>query len=271
MRFHRFLLPLAMGVLAVGTAPPAQAASFDCTKAKAADEVAVCGNAELSELDTEMAALWFAFGRFPVGGMGESQIRREEAQAFLHDRGACGGDVACLSRAYRARIAALKANIQRAAGFVAQAENYGMSRLPVAIVELVVAGTVDECRKLGGRLDTGSDHPVSLWTADLDGDGKPDYVLDKQNLACSGAATAFCSNAGCEIAIALSRNGYRQPIEDAGALREITEQADGTVVELDVDASRCKLEKPGDKTCTLTYSWKDGKVRQSYAARPRDD
>lgn len=107
---------LAVATLgAVAFTAPAQAASFDCAKAAAPDEIAICQNPGLSERDTEMAALWFAYSKIPMM-MGGNGNRHDEANEFLTQRAACGGDVACLSRAYDARIATLKTDIPQALG-----------------------------------------------------------------------------------------------------------------------------------------------------------
>jgi uncharacterized protein len=98
----------ALGAAAL--AVPAQAASFDCTKATSPVETAICQNPKLSEQDTEMAALWFAYNKVPML-MGANAARRDGATEFLRLRDACGGDVACLGRVYDARIAALRAEI----------------------------------------------------------------------------------------------------------------------------------------------------------------
>lgn len=92
---------------------PASAASFDCARARAADEVAVCRSAALSALDSEMGGLWYAYSRVPML-MGGSGARRDEAQAFLARRRACRAATACLAAAYRARIAALRRGLDGA-------------------------------------------------------------------------------------------------------------------------------------------------------------
>jgi uncharacterized protein len=51
---------VVLTTLGLAAAAPAEAASFNCAKAVAPDEVAICSNPELSERDTERAALWFA-------------------------------------------------------------------------------------------------------------------------------------------------------------------------------------------------------------------
>lgn len=100
---------LALVVMAIAT--QADAASFDCNRAQMPDEKAVCRNPGLSELDTQMAALWYSYKRFPFL-MGASGVRRDDAQQFLADRRQCGANVACLRRVYQARIKALKAGIR---------------------------------------------------------------------------------------------------------------------------------------------------------------
>ena len=97
---------LALIPAAFCLAAPAQAASFDCGRARAADEVTICHTPALSSLDSEMGGLWYAYSRVPMY-MGGSGARRDEAQAFLTRRRACGRNATCLTTAYRARIAEL--------------------------------------------------------------------------------------------------------------------------------------------------------------------
>lgn len=99
---------VAVGLLLAPT--PSPAASFDCTKAKAPEEIAVCANPVLSALDSEMGGLWFAYSRFPML-MGGSGNRRDEARAFLAERAGCGDDIGCLGTLYRQRIATLQSQI----------------------------------------------------------------------------------------------------------------------------------------------------------------
>jgi len=86
------------------------AASFDCSKAAAPDEKAICANPDLSALDSEMAGLYYGYKALPLL-MGASGVRQDEAEAFLKQRSGCGSDVSCLRSAYTQRISALKADI----------------------------------------------------------------------------------------------------------------------------------------------------------------
>jgi uncharacterized protein len=91
----------------------ARAASFNCTRAKSPDEIAVCRNADLSELDAEMGALWFAYRQIPFL-MGMSGARRDDAGTFLAKRAACGPRIACLRELYQERNKALREGITEA-------------------------------------------------------------------------------------------------------------------------------------------------------------
>lgn len=83
------------------------AASFDCTKAKAADEKAICASPELNDKDVEMTTTYRLLrGLFAMGVQGDMQ---DAQQAWLKNRRQCGGDVACLERAYNSRLAQLNA------------------------------------------------------------------------------------------------------------------------------------------------------------------
>lgn len=106
---------LASAALALGCAlaAPVRAVSFDCSSARAPDELAICANPGLSALDSEMGGLWYAYSRVPML-MGSSGNRRDAAQTFLAERRQCGDDVACLDRVYRARIGALRQGIDAA-------------------------------------------------------------------------------------------------------------------------------------------------------------
>ena len=109
-RLRAMLLALA---LAAALAAPARAASFDCSKARAPDEIAICRTPALSLQDTEMAALFFAYGKVPMM-MGSNGARHDDAVQFLARRSACGAGIACLRQAYAARIGVLKAGITEA-------------------------------------------------------------------------------------------------------------------------------------------------------------
>lgn len=105
--------PAAGAILALGSAAapvaggPAQAASFDCTRARAADERVICGNRALEDRDVEMTTIYGLLVH--VVPMGSRDALRRDQAAWLSRRGRCGGSAACIRRAYDERIAALRA------------------------------------------------------------------------------------------------------------------------------------------------------------------
>jgi len=117
----RSIAVLAVAATLAALASPAAAASFDCSKAAAPDEIAICANPGVSALDSEMGGLWFAYSQIPFL-MGMNGNRQDEAHAFLATRAACGADVACLTSAYHARIATLKQQITSSIGEECTAE-----------------------------------------------------------------------------------------------------------------------------------------------------
>lgn len=94
-------------------AGPAEAASFDCAKATKPDETAICSSTKLSDLDVQMTTLYDVRMEIPML-MGARGAAEDEQQAFLTERGKCGGDVACIDAAYLARIAVLNQTISEA-------------------------------------------------------------------------------------------------------------------------------------------------------------
>ncbi len=107
----RRIVLAALLAFALPFAAPAAAQSFDCAKAAAADEKAICTDPALGNLDSRMATLWWVMGQAPLM-MGARGALRDEQQAFLKARAACGAGTACLTKAYEARIAALEAAVK---------------------------------------------------------------------------------------------------------------------------------------------------------------
>jgi len=94
-------------------AAPGQAASFDCSHARAVDEATICRTPSLSALDSEMGGLWYAYSRVPMA-MGGNGNRGDAAREFLDRRRACAANVGCLTALYTRRIRALHQGIDDA-------------------------------------------------------------------------------------------------------------------------------------------------------------
>ena len=99
-------LVIAMLLAALGSSPSAHAASFPCDKAAAADETAICAHRPLNDRDVEMATRFEILKSvLPMGGQAKL---RDDQEAWLKERQACGADVACLTAAYDGRLKVLR-------------------------------------------------------------------------------------------------------------------------------------------------------------------
>lgn len=85
----------------------AQAASFDCVKAGTKVEKLVCGDAEISKLDEEIAKV---YGEVLKKSPDEALLKKQQ-RGWLKARNQCK-DISCLSDHYRGRLAVLnEANV----------------------------------------------------------------------------------------------------------------------------------------------------------------
>ena len=104
---------LLLTALALSLAAPiaAHAASFDCAKARAPDEKAICANLALNDKDVRMSVLYdINKHTLAMGGRGAM----EDAQRrWLRDRKGCGANRACLNRAYDRRLDELDRSMER--------------------------------------------------------------------------------------------------------------------------------------------------------------
>lgn len=108
----RIFIP-ALAILALIGASHANAASFDCAKAKTADEKTICRNRSLSDADVKMATMFQMNTRLVMmGSRGAMQDRQRE---WLAERNTCKGSFRCLMAAYDKRISELQADFDNIA------------------------------------------------------------------------------------------------------------------------------------------------------------
>ncbi|PZR32455.1 lysozyme inhibitor LprI family protein [Caulobacter segnis] len=97
--------------LLAAAATPAAAASFDCGKARAADERAICANRALNDQDVRVDQL-YGITRHLVPMGGRDAIIGEQ-RAWLKRRHACGANQACLTKSYDRRLVELNRVMER--------------------------------------------------------------------------------------------------------------------------------------------------------------
>ena len=107
---RRLILALVL-TAASAAALPAAAASFDCRKARAADERAICANRDLNDQDVRMDQLYGITRRLvPMGGR---DAIMDQQRAWLKARRTCGANRACLARSYEQRLRELNTVMDR--------------------------------------------------------------------------------------------------------------------------------------------------------------
>ncbi len=87
----------------------AQAASFDCARARLPDERAICADRALNDQDVRMELLLSVNGRFQV--MGANGVMHDDQREWLARRHGCGANRACLVRAYKTRVDQLEKGV----------------------------------------------------------------------------------------------------------------------------------------------------------------
>lgn len=97
-------LSVPLSILAVPSAAEAQ--SFNCRYARAADEIAICDDGQLSRLDERMSRIFFEV-RDSLPGRERARLEIDQ-EGWLSTRRSCGRDAECIEDAYRDRIRELR-------------------------------------------------------------------------------------------------------------------------------------------------------------------
>jgi uncharacterized protein len=97
-------LLLAGGIMLAGAAASSAQPSFDCRKAATPDELAICANPELGDLDRLIAGAYSQM-RTQLGKDYANRIHLP----YLHARQACGGNAFCIMQRQASEIPAFEA------------------------------------------------------------------------------------------------------------------------------------------------------------------
>ena len=93
-------------ILLMFSASAASAASFDCFRARTADEHAICNDRALNDKDVELTTRYTMVLQLLAMGMrGDLQ---DEQRTWLAQRRTCGASRACIARLYDQRISRIK-------------------------------------------------------------------------------------------------------------------------------------------------------------------
>ncbi|HRC72233.1 MAG TPA: lysozyme inhibitor LprI family protein [Candidatus Competibacter sp.] len=98
--------PLSWALVCAGLIPfAAPAASYDCTRADTAAEIAVCSNPGLNRMDEDLAVEYRSLlKRLPPR---RAELVRQDQRSWIMARDSCGADVRCLRARYQERSARL--------------------------------------------------------------------------------------------------------------------------------------------------------------------
>ena len=98
-------LPLISLLYAALLPMTAHTASYDCTRATTATEIAVCDNSSLNRMDEDLAVQYRSLlNQLPPR---RADALRDDQRSWLVARNSCGADVRCLRARYEERIARL--------------------------------------------------------------------------------------------------------------------------------------------------------------------
>jgi uncharacterized protein len=139
--------------------------SFDCRKAASPTEKAICGSAELSGLDSRMAAAWKRSIQVFADADALLAPLRTEQREWVAKRNACGASVSCLENAYLERTAVLEFRPAPKAtpvdGFVGNFDHEGFMTVSIQRSDATSARVLID----------GSDPVSGRWTCHFEGIG----------------------------------------------------------------------------------------------------
>jgi uncharacterized protein len=110
------LSPAAFAALGLPISSQAKAQSFNCRYAKSPDEILICHNSRLAQLDEQMSSIFFSV-RNSVSAAQHASLDAGQ-HSWLRARMSCGRDAECIAAAYIERIAqltSLQAGLQQQA------------------------------------------------------------------------------------------------------------------------------------------------------------
>lgn len=98
------------------------------------------------------------------------------------------------------------------------------------------------CREAGGKPSVDNKY---IQTADFNGDGRPDYVVNDEGLNCASAPSIYCGSGGCSIELYISTaSGYRSAnLQRLGFGAQIKQSSKGPILIV------------GGRNGSISYRW----------------
>ena len=102
-----------LGIVALTASQESWAQSFNCAKAGTPDEIAICNDPWLGQLDEEMSSIFYSLMNElvradPQGYRSQQADLKAEQREWLRRRGTCYADAACIGSSYSKRIEELR-------------------------------------------------------------------------------------------------------------------------------------------------------------------
>lgn len=139
-----------------------------------------------------------------------------------------------------------------------QPTSFAKAQQVPAIVQTTLDGLTRECRNAGGGPRAGAQ---PLTSADLNGDGVLDWVLDAGDLDCENG-TYFCGTGGCLSMIFVSHGeGHTLVWEDNIHGWRATVIGGRAGIHFDLHGSACGLS--GAEPCSQRYLFEGGRLVRS--------
>jgi hypothetical protein len=118
-----------------------------------------------------------------------------------------------------------------------------------------------ECVKEGGKETTFKD---VVRTIDLNGDGRPDYILDLQDSKCDAFESLYCGTGGCELAIYIAQPNGKLALVFGQRVRtwEILPGEGARSILFDLHGSYCGKGGPDECPKTVKITGRKFQFRQ---------
>ena len=121
--------------------------------------------------------------------------------------------------------------------------------------EMIAQELIEDCALFNGTMSFGDGFQTEQ---DLDGDGRPEMLIDMDAARCDAAASLFCGSAGCPMTIfqKLPEGSYRKVFQSHVRGIETKTQ---TIIYMDFHGAWCN--KDGSAPCRKAFVLEDDRIK----------